>query len=68
MYIVYLLIIMRFEYHYIQTIQVNMYIIFIIIKGLRTTHEILSKMLAFAVEKITRIVARKTDSAEGFQK
>jgi hypothetical protein len=37
-------------------------------KELRTTHEILAIMLAFEVEEITRIVARKTYSAEGLQK
>ena len=37
-------------------------------KELRTTHEILAIMLAFEVEEITRIVARKSYSAEGLQK
>ena len=49
--------------------QVNMYNIFIIIKKeLRTTHEIPAIMLAFEVEEITRIVAKKSYSAEGLQK
>lgn len=47
---------------------VNSYSIFIIKKELRTTHEILAIMLAFEVEEITRIVARKTYSVEGLQK
>ncbi|PWU81391.1 MAG: hypothetical protein DLM72_07130 [Candidatus Nitrosopolaris wilkensis] len=34
----------------------------------RETREILAIMLAFVVEEITRIVARKTYSAEGLQK
>jgi len=47
---------------------VNSYSILIIKKELRTTHEILAIMLAFEVEEIIRIVARKTYSAEGLQK